>query len=121
ESVLQAVVGGREAGEALVNHPEVDGVPFTGGVAAGQAIHQALAATPQKIVALELGGNNPLVVWDAADAESAAHLIVQSAFVSAGQRCSCARRLILPEGAAGEPVLEALTGVMDRLIVGAPF
>lgn len=121
ESVLQAVVGGREAGEALVNHPEVDGVLFTGGVAAGQAIHQALAATPQKIVALELGGNNPLVVWDAADAESAAHLIVQSAFVSAGQRCSCARRLILPEGAAGEPVLEALTGVMDRLIVGAPF
>ncbi|HYD46394.1 MAG TPA: succinylglutamate-semialdehyde dehydrogenase [Phenylobacterium sp.] len=121
EGVLQAVVGAREAGEALVNHPDVDGVLFTGGVSAGQAIHQALAATPQKIVALELGGNNPLVVWDAADAQSAAHLIVQSAFVSAGQRCSCARRLILPQGAAGDRVLEALTALMDRLIVGAPF
>lgn len=119
--VLQAVVGAREAGEALVAHDGVDGVLFTGGVAAGQAIHHALAATPQKIVALELGGNNPLVVWDVADAESAAHLIVQSAFVSAGQRCSCARRLIVPQGAAGDAIVDALTAVMDRLRVGAPF
>jgi len=121
DEVLQAVVGEAEIAKALVVHPEIDGVLFTGGVAAGRAIHMALADQPQKIVALELGGNNPLIAWDVADAESAAHLIVQSAFVSAGQRCSCARRLIVPKGAAGERVVEALTAVMDRILVGAPF
>lgn len=121
EDALQAVIGGPEVAKALVVHPEVDGVLFTGGAAAGRAIHMALADQPQKILALELGGNNPLIAWDVADAESAAHLIVQSAFVSAGQRCSCARRLIVPKGAVGEAIVEALTGVMERIVVGAPF
>lgn len=119
--VLQTVIGGADIAQALVGHEVVDGVLFTGGVGAGRAIHMALADQPQKIVALELGGNNPLVAWDVADAESAAHLIVQSAYVSAGQRCSCARRLIVPEGAAGERIIEALTAVIDRIRVGAPF
>ena len=121
EDALQAVIGGPGVAKALVVHPEVDGVLFTGGAAAGRAIHMALADQPQKILALELGGNNPLIAWDVADAESAAHLIVQSAFVSAGQRCSCARRLIVPKGAVGEAIVEALTGVMERIVVGAPF
>jgi succinylglutamic semialdehyde dehydrogenase len=99
----------------------VDGVLFTGGVKAGKAIHQALADQPNKIVALELGGNNPLIVWDVDDAEAAAHLIVQSAYVSAGQRCSCARRLIVREGPEGDRVVEALTDLIDRIRVGAPF
>lgn len=121
DEVLQVVIGAAEAAKALVVHEGIDGVLFTGGVAAGRAIHIALADQPQKIVALELGGNNPLVVWDVADAESAAHLIVQSAYVSAGQRCSCARRLIVPQGAAGERVVEALGALIDRIVVGAPF
>ena len=121
DEVLQVVIGAAEAAKALVVHEGIDGVLFTGGVAAGRAIHIALADQPQKIVALELGGNNPLVVWDVADAESAAHLIVQSAYVSAGQRCSCARRLIVPQGAAGEQVVEALGALIDRIVVGAPF
>ena len=121
DQVLQVVIGGAEIAQALVAHSETDGVFFTGGVAAGQAIHVALADQPQKIVALELGGTNPLIAWDVADAESAAHLIVQSAYVSAGQRCSCARRLIVPEGAAGERIIEALVGLIDRIKVGAPF
>lgn len=121
DEVLQVVIGAAETAKALVAHDGIDGVLFTGGVAAGRAIHIALADQPQKIVALELGGNNPLVVWDVADAESAAHLIVQSAYVSAGQRCSCARRLIVPQGAAGERVVEALDALIDRIVVGAPF
>lgn len=121
DEALQVVIGAAEAAKALVVHEGIDGVLFTGGVAAGRAIHIALADQPQKIVALELGGNNPLVVWDVADAESAAHLIVQSAYVSAGQRCSCARRLIVPQGAAGERVVEALGALIDRIVVGAPF
>jgi len=121
EGVIQAVVGAAGAGAALAAHDDVDGVLFTGGVAAGRRLHQSLADRPDKILALELGGNNPLIVWDADDAEDAAHLIVQSAFISAGQRCSCARRLILPEGPVGDRVLDALIAVMDRLRVGAPF
>jgi len=115
------VVGGPEAGQALIESDEVDGVLFTGGVRTGIAIHRALAGRPDKLLALELGGNNPLVAWDAEDLDAAAHLVVQSAFVTAGQRCSCARRLILPEGGFGDRLLERLTALIDRIVVGAPF
>jgi succinylglutamic semialdehyde dehydrogenase len=71
------------------------------------------------ILALELGGNNPLVVWDAADAEAVAGIVVQSAFVTTGQRCSCARRLIVPEGAAGDAIVAAVDALVERLIFGA--
>ena len=119
--VLQTVIGDGAAGRALVSHRGVDGVLFTGGAEAGRAIHQALADRPDRILALELGGNNPLVAWDVDDLEDAAHLIVQSAFVSAGQRCSCARRLIVQAGGEGDRLIEALTALMDRLRIGAPF
>ncbi|RZJ28910.1 MAG: aldehyde dehydrogenase family protein, partial [Brevundimonas sp.] len=71
---------------------------------------------PHVILALELGGNNPLVVWDAADAEAVAGIVVQSAFITTGQRCSCARRLIVPEGPQGDAILEAVAALSDRLI-----
>jgi len=119
--VLQVALGAGDIGRALVAHEGIDGVLFTGGAPAGRSIHQALAGRPDKILALELGGNNPLIAWDVGDAEVAAHLIVQSAFVSAGQRCSCARRLIVPAGAAGDEIVEALVALVDRLRVGAPF
>ena len=70
------------------------------------------------ILALELGGNNPLVAWDG-DAEAVAAIVVQSAFATAGQRCSCTRRLIVPEGAAGDAIIAATLELSDRLRVGA--
>ena len=91
--VLQIVQGGREVGEALVD-ADHDGVLFTGGAAAGEAIANRLPY--DKMLALELGGNNALVVHDPLP-EDAIDLIVQSAFVSAGQRCTCARRLIVTD------------------------
>lgn len=118
---LQFVPGGPEAGQALVERDGIDGVLFTGGARTGVAIHRALAGRPDKLLALELGGNNPLVAWDAADLDAAAHLIVQSAFVTAGQRCSCARRLILPQDGFGETLLARLIALTDRIVVGAPF
>ncbi|MDB5480163.1 MAG: hypothetical protein JWO83_1216 [Caulobacteraceae bacterium] len=121
EGVLQVAIGGGDIGRALVAHEGIDGVLFTGGAPAGRSIHQALAGRPDKILALELGGNNPLIAWDVESEDDAAHLIVQSAFVSAGQRCSCARRLIVPAGAAGDRIVEALVALVDRLRVGAPF
>ena len=93
---------------------------FTGGLATGRSIHRAFAGRIEKIVALELGGNNPLVVWGAGDLDAAARIIVKSAYVSSGQRCTCARRLIIPGGAEGKAILEALSALIDRLTVGPP-
>lgn len=119
--VLRVAVGAADTGQALAGHADIDGLLFTGSMPTGVALHRQFAETPNRILALELGGNNPLVVWDAADAEACAHIIAQSAYLSAGQRCTCARRLILPTGEAGNRVLEAVLDVTDRLIVGAPF
>jgi succinylglutamic semialdehyde dehydrogenase len=120
DGVVNLVQGARAPAEQLVAHDGVDGVLFTGGVPAGRAIHRALGGKPEKIVALELGGNNPLVVWEAGDLDAAARLIVKSAYITSGQRCTCARRLIVKTGADGNRVLDALTGLIDRLTVGQP-
>ncbi|MFC5345158.1 succinylglutamate-semialdehyde dehydrogenase [Brevundimonas staleyi] len=115
--VFNLVQGGRDVGAALLDQP-IDALMFTGSGAAGAHFRRKFADNPHVILALELGGNNPLVVWDAADAEAVAGIVVQSAFVTTGQRCSCARRLILPEGKAGDAVIETVIALMNRLIVG---
>ena len=93
---------------------------FTGSVQAGIAINRTLATNPAKIVALEMGGNNPIVVIDTPLLSDAAVLIVQSAFTSAGQRCTAARRLIVLEHLF-EPLMEELIKLCRRLIVDEPF
>ncbi|WP_294390970.1 succinylglutamate-semialdehyde dehydrogenase [uncultured Sphingomonas sp.] len=119
EGVIGLVQGGRDEGEALAGHPDIDGLLFTGSAAAGVSLSRQFADPPGKMLALELGGNNPLVVWDATDIHAAATMAVQSAFLSAGQRCTCARRLIVENGRHG-PLLEEIGRLMERLIVGAP-
>ena len=120
EGVVRLLVGGPDQGRALASEPGIDGLLFTGSVRAGKALHKQFTETPQKILALELGGNNPLVIWNATDVEAAATIAVQSAFLSAGQRCTAARRLIVQDGEEGA-LLEAITAVMDRIIVDHPF
>lgn len=115
--VFNLVQGGRETGAALIDQP-IDGLLFTGSAAAGSYFRRHFADRPHVILALELGGNNPLVVWDAVDPAAAAAIVVQSAFITTGQRCSCARRLILPEGHEGDRVIEALVALTDRLVIG---
>ncbi len=115
--VVNLVQGGRETGQALINQ-EIDGLLFTGSAAAGTFFRRHFADRPDVILALELGGNNPLVVWDADDAEAVAALVVQSAFITTGQRCSCARRLIVPDDAFGRSVIEATAALADRLTIG---
>jgi len=118
--VINLVQGARDTGEALTR-ADVDGVLFTGGAKTGLAIHKQFADRLDVILALELGGNNPLIWWDTDDVDAAALAVVQSAFLTSGQRCTCARRLILPQGAAGDKAIDALAKLTDRLIVGAPF
>lgn len=121
DHVLQVLPGARETGEALVHHEGIDGVLFTGSARTGIALHRHFAGHPEKMLALEMGGNNPLIVWDVADVTAAAHLAVQSAFLSAGQRCTCARRLVVATGKQGDDILDAVVALAGRLVVDAPF
>jgi succinylglutamic semialdehyde dehydrogenase len=119
-AVVQLLIGGPEEGQALVAHDDVDGVLFTGSAHAGIAINRKLASNPGKIVALEMGGNNPIVVWDTPKISDAAVLVVQSAFTSAGQRCTAGRRLIV-KSSMYDAVMDEVKRLADRIIVGAPF
>ncbi|MEM8827065.1 MAG: succinylglutamate-semialdehyde dehydrogenase [Pseudomonadota bacterium] len=122
EGALQIVDGEGAVGKALAGHVGLDGLLFTGSATTGAALSRQFAATPGRILALEMGGNNPLIAWDIheRDLESAAALIVQSAFLSAGQRCTCARRLIVRDKVHDE-ILHYLNELTADLIVGAPF
>ena len=117
--VLNLLHGARETGEALLDAQGLSGVLFTGSAQTGALIHRKFAGRPDVLLALELGGNNPLIVWPPVDAESAANLIAHSAFATSGQRCSCARRLIVPEGAEGEAIIAALAAFTAKITVGA--
>ncbi len=119
-AVAQFLPGGPEEGKALVSHRGIDGVLFTGSAQAGIAINKKLAGNPGKIVALEMGGNNPIVVIDTPKITDAAMLIVQSAFTSAGQRCTAARRLIVTKDMY-DPIMEEVRSLTKRIIVGEPF
>ncbi len=115
--VVNLVQGGQAVGQALVDHPQIDGVLFTGGVGAGRAIHRSLAGRPEVQLALELGGNNPLIAWEVDDHDTAARLIVRSAFVSSGQRCTCARRLITND----RVLVDHVVAMAAQLRVGDPL
>lgn len=119
-TVAQFFVGGPEEGKALVAHRGIDGVLFTGSAQAGIAINKKLANNPGKIVALEMGGNNPIVVIDTPKVNDAVNLIIQSAFTSAGQRCTAARRLIIKESMY-DPIIDELKTLVSRIIVDEPF
>jgi len=119
-AIVQVLIGGPVEGQALVAHDGIDGVLFTGSAHAGIAINRKLASNPGKMVALEMGGNNPIVVWDTPKIQDAATLIVQSAFTSAGQRCTAARRLIVKASMYDE-IIGEVKRLADRIIVGAPF
>lgn len=117
--LVRTVIGGPREGKALAAHPGLDGLLFTGSARTGLILNRQFADMPNKILALEMGGNNPIVVWDAPDLYPAAVLVVQSAFLSAGQRCTAARRLIIRDG-QHEAFVEQVKRIAERLIVAEP-
>ncbi len=125
--VLNVINGGRDTGAALATHPGLDGILFTGSYQTGAMLHKLFAGQPGKMLALEMGGNNPLVAWDVDNLDAAVHHIVVSAFVSAGQRCTCARRLIVENSDRGRALIERLVEVTGKIRIGrfdqepAPF
>lgn len=119
DRVLRLVHGDGAVGADLVGH-NIDGVLFTGSYRGGCAIHRSLGGRPNVLLALEMGGNNPLVIHRADNLDAAAYLAVISAFVTAGQRCTCARRLILPDSDQVGPLLEKIIRLSGSLRVGMP-
>jgi succinylglutamic semialdehyde dehydrogenase len=117
--VLNLVQGARETGIALAANTGIDGLFFTGSSRTGNSLHQQFAGRPDKILALEMGGNNPLVVDQVADVDAAVYTVIQSAFISAGQRCTCARRLLVPQGTWGDAFMARLVEVTATIQVGA--
>jgi len=119
QGCIRLLVGGPDEGKALANHPDIDGLLFTGSAHVGMALHRQFGSRPDKILALEMGGNNPIVVWSTPDLYSAAVLVVQSAFTTAGQRCSAARRLIVDQNLF-DPLMAEINKLIGRLIIGEP-
>jgi succinylglutamic semialdehyde dehydrogenase len=118
--VLQLLQGGATVGQALVQHTGVDGIFFTGSSHVGKSMRRVLADHPEKILALEMGGNNPLVVHQAGNIAAAVYNTIQSAYITAGQRCTCSRRLIVPIGPDGDAFIAALVAAVGKIRVG-PF
>jgi len=116
--VLNLVQGHVETGKALAGHPGIDGLFFTGSSRTGKLLHEQFAGHPGKILALEMGGNNPLIVKDVANIDAAVHDIIQSAFVTTGQRCTCARRLFIEQSEQGDAILSRLKEVTQNLAIG---
>jgi succinylglutamic semialdehyde dehydrogenase len=119
-AVMQFAPGGPAEGQALVAHEGVDGVLFTGSANTGIAINRRLATRPDKLIALEMGGNNSMVVWDTPKLTDAAAIIVQSAFATTGQRCTATRRLIV-KASMYDAVMAEVKAMADRIIFGDPF
>jgi succinylglutamic semialdehyde dehydrogenase len=115
--VLNLVQGDRTTAECLLDFPNLAGVLFTGSASTGRAIHARFGGRPEILLALEMGGNNALVLLRNTDPAAAARTIAVSAFLTAGQRCTCTRRLILVD----DEILAELVTVARALRVGRWF
>ncbi|RJX72307.1 succinylglutamate-semialdehyde dehydrogenase [Vibrio sinensis] len=120
--VINLVQGAKETGVALANSKGIDGLLFTGSANTGHILHRQFAGQPEKMLALEMGGNNPMVISEQyGQLDATVYTIIQSAFISAGQRCTCARRLYVPIGLKGDELVEALVEATKKIRVDQPF
>lgn len=118
--VLNLVQGGVDVGRALVSHPDVDGVLFTGSYSTGRVIQQACLDHPHKMLALEMGGKNVAVVLDDADLSQALAGVLQGAFLTTGQRCTATSRVLVHKRCF-DRFVDALVGATRELIPGDPW
>lgn len=115
---LNLIQGGVSTGQAILKQPGLRGLFFTGSRATGVKLRHALADRLEVLLALELGGNNPLVVHQPSDMDAAVEKIVQSAYLSSGQRCTCVRRLIVT--GESKDLIKMLVDRTSQLCVGLP-
>lgn len=119
--VINLVQGEIETGKSLANNPNIDGLFFTGSSQTGQLLHKQFAGRPEKILALEMGGNNPLLVHNVKDKKAAVHDMIQSAFITSGQRCTCARRIFIEKSQQGDEILDAFVAAAKAINVDDSF
>jgi len=119
--VIYLVQGEIETGKALAAHQDIDGLFFTGSSNTGHLLHKQFAGHPGKILALEMGGNNPLIIKDVNDVSAAVHDIIQSGFITSGQRCTCARRVFIENSSNGDAILAKLISATKNIVVDDSF
>lgn len=119
KGVINLVQGEKNTGIALSKAP-IDGLLFTGSSETGKILHKLFAGRPEIILALELGGNNPLIIGPLSDIKAAVHETILSAYISSGQRCTCARRLIVVAGDHAQPFIDQLADAASKLKVSTP-
>jgi len=117
--VINLVQGAGDVGKYLAENPLLNGLFFTGSSKTGQSLLRQFSTSPEKILALELGGNNPLVVHNVGnEIDAAVYLTLQSAYLTTGQRCTCARRLIVTRNKEGERFVAKLITAINKIKVG---
>ncbi len=119
--VINLIQGEKETGIALAGNPGIDGLFFTGSSNTGNLLHRQFAGQPDKILALEMGGNNPLIIGEISNLRAAVNETIQSAYITTGQRCVCARRLFVPRNALGNEFLDLLATAVNNIKVGGQF
>lgn len=119
--VINLLQGEKATGIALAGSKDIDGLFFTGSSNTGNLLHRQFSGRPEKILALEMGGNNPLIIGEISDLRAAVHETILSAYITTGQRCVCARRLFVPRNQNGDDFLEMLSEAVQKIVVGQPF
>ena len=120
EDVLQVVNGAGQCGAMLATHRDVDGVLFTGSYQVGRQLQASLLDQADKILALEMGGKNAIIVLDDADMNLALHESVLSIAVTTGQRCTCTSRIFVERSCIDRFSIE-LKNRLSRLRIGSPL
>lgn len=117
--VINCLQGDVICAKAILSQ-DIQGVYFTGSYATGLSIHQQFINKPEVILALEMGGNNPLVIDEVSDLNAAVYHALLSTIITAGQRCTCARRVIIPDSTQGDEFLNRFIKMCSSVKVG-PF
>jgi aldehyde dehydrogenase (NAD+) len=117
--VINIVNGHGETGAAIVNHPDVDKIAFTGSTEVGRIIRKATAGSGKKL-SLELGGKSPFIVYDDADLDSVVEGVVDAIWFNQGQVCCAGSRLLVQEGVA-DRLVQKLRARMEKLRLGSPL
>src|SRR3954469_23255011 len=119
KGVVNIITGDGRTGEALVQHPDVDKIAFTGSTEVGRAIRRATAETPKKL-SLELGGKSPFIIFEDADLDSAVEGLVDGIWLNQGQVCCAGSRLLMQESIA-DKLIAKIQDRMNTLRVGPPL
>ena len=116
--VINCVQGGVKSATHLLKQ-DIQGVYFTGSYNTGIQINKHFSSRPDVILALEMGGNNPLIIDDVKNNQAAIYQTILSSFITAGQRCTCARRIMIADNKAGDDFLDEFINATKQLRVGA--